>query len=107
MPPFVEHIIETCTNVYPHEDDDSYFFRGDGYGWEEEYEEAYNEIECALINHPTITDKQLLDYFKGYFYALKDEDLKQIIQQVRNTNFLDEDEVKEAFGELTAIPQKP
>lgn len=104
---FVEHIIETCTNVYPHEDDDSYFFRGDGYGWEEEYEEAYNEIEYALINHPTITDKQLLDYFKGYFYALKDEDLKQIIQQVRNTNFLDEDEVKEAFGELTAIPHEP
>ncbi len=104
---FVEHIIETCTNVYPHEDDDSYFFRGDGYGWEEEYDEAYNEIECALINHPTITDKQLLDYFKGYFFALKDEDLKQIIEQVRNTNFLDEDEVKEAFGELTAIPQEP
>ena len=104
---FVEHIIETCTNVYPHEDDDSYFFGRDGYGWEEEYEEAYNEIECALINHPTITDKQLLDYFKGYFFALKDEDLKQIIQQVRNTNFLDEDEVKETFGELTAIPQEP
>lgn len=102
---FVEHIITTCTNVYPHEDDGCFFGR-DGYGWEEEYDEAYNEIECALINHPTITDEQLLAYFKGYFIALKDKDLKQIIEQVRNTNFLDEDEVREAFGETFTKPQR-
>ena len=101
---FVEHIITTCTNVYPHEDDDYYFGR-DMYGWDEEYDEAYNEIEYALLNHPTYTDEQLLQLYKGYFFSLKEEDLRQIIDQVRNTNFLDEDEVREAFGETTTKNQ--
>ena len=104
---FVEHIITTCTKVYHHEDDDSYFFGGYGADWEEDYEEAYCEIECALLNHPTLTDEQLMRMFKGYFFSLKDDDLQQIIDQVRNVNFMDEDEVREAFGELTLKPQKP
>ncbi len=95
---FVEHIIETCTKVYPHEDEDSYFFAGGSYGWEEEYEEAYNEIEYLLLNRPTMTDEQLLDYFRGYFFGLKEDDLRQIIEDVRNINFMSEEDVREAFG---------
>lgn len=102
---FVEHIIETCTKVYPHEDDDSYFFRNDFDGWEEEYGEAYQEIEYALLNHPTMTDEQLLDYFRGYFFGLKEDDLKQIIEEVRNINFMSEDDVRDAFeGEIIVKP---
>lgn len=102
---FVEHIIETCTKVYPHEDDDYYFFRNDFDGWEEEYEEAYNEIEYLLLNRPTMTDEQLLDYFRGYFFGLTEEDLRQIISDVRNINFMDEDEVRDAFeGEIIVKP---
>ena len=104
---FVQHIIETCTKVYPHEEDDSYFFRNDfyGYGWEEEYEEAYNEMEYLLLNRPTMTDEQLLDHFRGYFFGLKDEDLRQIIEDVRNVNFMTEDEIRDAFeGEIIVKP---
>ena len=95
---FVQHIIETCTKVYPHEDEDSYFFAGDSYGWAEEYEEAYNEMEYLLLNRPTMTDQQLLDYFRGYFFGLTEDDLKQIIEEVRNINFMSEEDVREAFG---------
>ena len=100
---FVEHIIETCTKVYPHEDEDSYFFAGGSYGWAEEYEEAYNEMEYLLLNRPTMTDQQLLDYFRGYFFGLTDDDLKQIIEEVRNINFMSEEDVREAFGDETIV----
>ena len=105
---FVEHIITTCTKVYPHQDDDYCF---DGYGmmggaWEEEYEDAYGEIECAILSYPTITNEELMRTFKGYYFTLTDEDLRQIIDDIRNINFMDEDEVRKAFGE-TETPQKP
>lgn len=94
---FVEHIIETCTKVYPHEDDDYCFFRNGIDGWGEEYDETYQEIECLLLKHPTMTDEQILDYFRGYFFSLKETDLRQIIEEVRNINFMTEDEVRDAF----------
>ena len=90
---FVEHIISTCTNVYPHEDDDSYYFGRNGWDddgtWEEEYEEAYQSIECDLLNHPWATTEQILTAYKGYFFALKEDDLKQIIDDIRNINFIE------------------
>lgn len=95
---FVEHIITTCTKVYPHEDNDSGYcdwYGGYGpYTWEEEYDEAYNEIECEVINHPNVSDEYLVWVYKDYFYALSEEDIKQIIRDVRNINFLENDNIE-------------
>ena len=90
---FVEHIISTCTDVYPHEDDDCFFGRNgwDDGTWEEEYEEAYQSIECDLLNHPSLTTEQILNAYKGYFFSLKEGDLRQIIEEVKNINFIDDD----------------
>ena len=92
---FVEHIISTCTDVYPHEDKDDYYFPSRyGYGWDdswdEEYEEAYQSIECDLLNHPWLTTEQILDAYRGYFFTLKEADLRQIIDDVKNINFIDD-----------------
>jgi hypothetical protein len=89
---FVEHIISTCTDVYPHEDDDCFLGRnGWDDSWEEEYEEAYQSIECDLLNHPWLTTEQILNAYKGYFFSLKEGDLRQIIEEVKNINFIDDD----------------
>lgn len=89
---FVEHIISTCTDVYPHEDDDYYFPSRYGWddSWDEEYEEAYQSIECDLLNHPWLTTEQILDAYRGYFFTLKEADLRQIIDDVKNINFIDD-----------------
>ena len=90
---FVENIISTCTDVYHHEDDDNFFGRnGWDDSWEEEYEEAYQSIECDLLNHPWLTTEQILNAYRGYFFALKEGDLKQIIEEVKNINFIDDDD---------------
>ena len=91
---FVEHIITTCTNVYPHEDDD-YCFGKNGWDdgtWDEEYEMAYLGIENDLLNHPWLTTEQILTAYRGYFFALKEDDLKQIIEEIRNINFIDDND---------------
>ena len=95
---FVEHIISTCTSVYPHEDTGYHSYGGYddwyGYEWEGDYEMAYDEIESTLLLHPKMTNEELVKMFSGYFFSLTDDDLEQIIGQVRNINFMDEDEIK-------------
>ena len=92
---FVEHIITTCTKTYPHEDDD-YCFGRHGYGyewddtWSEEYEMAYEGIENDLLNHPWLTTEQILDNYRGFFFTLREADLRQIIDDVKNINFIDD-----------------
>lgn len=90
---FVEHIITTCTNVYPHEDKDDYYFPS-RYGWDdswdEEYEMAYEGIENDLLNHPWLTTEQILDNYRGFFFTLREADLRQIIDDVKNINFIDD-----------------
>jgi hypothetical protein len=94
---FVRHIITTCTKTYPHEDDD-YCFGRHGYGyewddtWSEEYEIAYNQIEYELLNHPWLSTETILNAYKGYFFALKENDLKQIIEEIKNINFIDDND---------------
>ena len=89
---FVEHIISTCTDVYPHEDDDYYFPSRYGWddSWDEEYEMAYEGIENDLLNHPWLTTEQILDNYRGFFFTLREADLRQIIDDVKNINFIDD-----------------
>lgn len=96
---FVEHIISTCTKVYSHEDTGYHSYGGYedwyGYGWEGDYEMAYDEIESTLLLHPKMTNEELIQMFSGYFFSLTDDDLVQIIGQVRNINFMEEDDIKQ------------
>jgi hypothetical protein len=44
-----------------------------------------------LLNHPWLTTEQILNAYKGYFFSLKEGDLRQIIEEVKNINFIDDD----------------
>ena len=50
---FVEHIIKTCTKVYPHIDNTSYYERQNYYG--DIYDDYYSEIYDMLTNDPTLS----------------------------------------------------
>ena len=50
---FVEHIIKTCTKVYPHIDNTAYYERQNYYG--DIYDDYYSEIYDMLTNDPTLS----------------------------------------------------
>ncbi len=52
---------------------------------------AYNQIEYDLLNHPWLSTETILSAYKDYFFALKEDDLKQIIEDVKNINFIDDE----------------
>ena len=61
---FVEHIIETCQDVYPHDLDDYSF-------------EAYDR-ECEAD-----------ELYEGKFFYLKEDDFKRLIEEEKRRNFID------------------
>ena len=50
---FVDHIIKTCTKVYPHIDNTAYYERQNYYG--DIYDDYYSEIYDMLTNDPTLS----------------------------------------------------
>ena len=79
---FVEHIIENCTTVYPHEYESSYYGY---YNWNE-YEELYLIVEDALTFDPNITAEELKEQYGYYFKGLRLEDYEKVLDEVRQIN---------------------
>ena len=76
----VEHIIETCTGVYPHIYN---MYREDGSGpflYEDEYAEAMDEIFGMLDNDDTLSVDDLKYMYGLYFPCLTREDFERIYQ---------------------------
>ena len=60
---FVEHIIETCTKVYPHFDDTAYLERQSYYG----YDDLYSEIYDLLTNNPSMSFGDIEAMYKDWY----------------------------------------
>lgn len=90
---FVEHIIENCTDVYPHED-----FKYEGfYGYyghsskssspnihDEDYDECYCEFYNVLFDNPDYSLTSLKNFFKDYYPSLSDGDYQEIFDAVKS-----------------------
>ena len=70
---FVEHIIEDCTNTYPHTQSDSYF----------SHYEFEDEIYDILNNDPTLTPEDLYEMYSTDFPHLRPDDYKRICRDYR------------------------
>ena len=87
----VEHIIETCTGVYPHIYN---MYREDGSGsflYEDEYAEAMDEIFGMLDNDDTLSVDDLKYMYGLYFPCLTREDFERIYQDYYELRKEDED----------------
>lgn len=73
---FVQHIIEDCTETYPHEVGDN----GSYYGYYDEWE-LEEEIHSILQNDPTMTAGDLYDMYQTNFPMLKPEDFERIVEE--------------------------
>lgn len=89
---FVEHIIENCTEVYPHKPEGCYY--GNRY-WEE-IEELYMIAEDVLRNNPEVTGEDLKDWYGYYFTKLDDCDYQNILDEVRDMNDIIDEEKQTA-----------
>ena len=83
---FVEHIIETCQDVYPHDLDDYSFEAYDIDCEEDEYREI---IAYHLTDSPNITAKDIMELYEGMFFYLKEDDFKRLIEEEKRRNFID------------------
>ena len=82
---FVEHIIETCQNVYQHDRDDYDFNAFDRDMEEEEFREtiAYHLADC-----PNLTAKDIMEWYAGMFFYLKEEDIERLIKEEKGRSFM-------------------
>ncbi len=62
---FVEHIIETCTKVYPHVDKTSYYERQNYYY--DIYDDLYSEIYDILSNDPSLSYGEIEAMFIDFY----------------------------------------
>lgn len=83
---FVEHIIETCPNVYQHDRDDYDFNAYDRDMEEDEFREtvAYHLADC-----PNLTAKDIMEWYAGMFFYLKEDDLARLIDEEKKRSFMD------------------
>lgn len=82
---FIGHIIEDCTGVYPHVQDDSYF---SPYEFEDE---VYD-----MLNHdPTLTPEDLHDMYSTNFPHFGLEDYRRICEDYRMFWYDDEEDIYE------------
>ena len=70
---FVQHIIEDCTETYPHEVEDNGYF-----GYYDEWE-IEDEIHSILQQDPTMTASDLYDMYQTNFPMLRLEDFERIV----------------------------
>lgn len=62
---FVEHIIKTCTKVYPHIDNTAYYEKQNYYG--DIYDDYYSEIYDLLTNEPSLSFGDIEAMFKDWY----------------------------------------
>lgn len=71
----VQHIIEDCTEVYPHEAGEN-----GGFGYYEDWE-LEDEIHSILQQDPTMTGADLYDMYQTNFPMLSREDFERIVEE--------------------------
>ena len=62
---FVDHIIKTCTKVYPHIDNTAYYEKQNYYG--DIYDDYYSEIYDLLSNDPSLSFGDIEAMFKDWY----------------------------------------
>ena len=82
---FIEHIIEDCTDTYPHTQSDSYF---SPYEFED-------EVYDMLNNDPTLTPEDLYDMYSTNFPPFGLEDYRKIYEDYRMFWVEDEEDMNE------------
>lgn len=82
---FVCHIIEQCTDVYPHEPEFMYGKSGTDYEWTDDDIEAQlsDEIYDVLKYTPEVTEDDLFDYLHGYYPDYDYTRFCDIVTQIR------------------------
>ena len=89
---FVQHIIEDCTETYPHEVGENGYFTND-YLWDLE-----NEIYSILQQDPTLTSADLYDMYQTNFPMLSYGDFERIVDEFHLMyDCYDEDTTNQTF----------
>lgn len=81
---FVEHIIETCQDTYKHELDAYHFDEYDRAIEEDEYRDI---IARHLEENPELTAKDIMEWYNGMFFYLKETDFDRLIQEEKRRSF--------------------
>lgn len=84
---FVQHIIEDCTETYPHEVGENSGY----YGFYDEWE-FEEEIHSILQNDPSMTADDLYDMYQTNYPKLHLEDFERIVEEY-HLLYCDEDEL--------------
>lgn len=80
---FIQHIIETCTDVYPHIPELIFSSNvGCGFGYFDEYDELYEIVSEQILVDPTITPDDMFHFYHQSFPHLKKEDFAEIQHDV-------------------------
>lgn len=82
---FVQHIIETCPDVYPHENDYRDF---DEYERQMELEDCKEIIAMQLERYPNATAKDFILWLSENYMYLKDADVEKLYQEEKRKNFM-------------------
>ena len=77
---FLAHVIETCTDVYPHESDD---YQGYGFYGSAKDMDLYDWIEDYLLYYPEATDAEVVSEFSDCTRLSADE-IADIAQEIRD-----------------------
>ena len=78
----VEHIIENCTDVYPHE----YEYKGGYSGFYDNgfYDYYYDEIYEVVTCHPELSFNDIWAVFKDYYPSINKLELEQTYDMVKD-----------------------
>ena len=93
---FVQHIIENCTETYPHKAIDSYYYRGYSY-WDDEECYLYEEIWDFISLHPGATFEDFRDCYKSTYASTNETELRNMFEQVKyDAQFFEEEKEDDA-----------
>lgn len=85
---FIAHVIETCTDVYPHISEDDYSWGR--YGHVRDYD-LYDWIEDYLLYYPDATDEDIVAEFSDCT-KMDPYEIAAIAQEIRNIYYIDQPE---------------
>ena len=90
---FVEHIIEHCTGVYPHQYEYGW---GTGNFYDDLYDYYYDDVYTILSNHPELSVEEIWAAFKDYYPQVNRQELEMAYEMVKQDlefwNTKDEDD---------------
>jgi hypothetical protein len=94
---FVRHIIETCTKVYPHVDEDDIYsrYRYDG-GYGDYYYDLYDEMYDVISVHPELSFGDIEAAYKDSYPGINRAELEAAYDQAREDIIFWQQEEKRA-----------